>query len=72
MELMTQSEYARVRKIPRHIVSQAAQMMANGRVFDPGLMDYCVREVVRRRIAILQDQIRQNEVWIERTERHEE
>lgn len=47
-------------------------MMANGREFDPGLMDYLVREVVRRRIAILQDQIRQNEIWIERTERHDE
>jgi len=72
MGLMTQSEYARVRKIPRHIVSQAAQMMENGREFDQGLMDYCVREVVRRRIDILQDQIRQNEIWIERTERHDE
>jgi len=47
-------------------------MMENGREFDQGLMDYCVREVVRRRIDILQDQIRQNEIWIERTERHDE
>lgn len=65
MALMTRSEYARKKGVPRHVVQEAGWLLENSECFAESEMDRAIEIILLRKIDIAEANKQKAQGWLE-------